>query len=292
MANTREIQLRIRSITGTQQITRAMKLVSTAKLQRIRGIAEEGRPYFSMVYQTVCSILQASTEDVSQMSGFSQPASAANKPVAYILITSDSGLAGGYNINVCRMLEAQIENKEEALIVTVGKRGRDYFERRGYQMDAHFDNDTEVPQMSEINQIARYVMSLYTEGKVSGVRIAYTMFKNTLNQIPEVIQLFPLDPEDFKSDPKEEKELISMNYEPSPEEVMKRIMPLYLSGILHGAMAEASASEQGARMTAMDSATDNAGDMIDRLTLQYNRARQSHITQELTEIINGAAALE
>lgn len=292
MANTREIQLRIRSITGTQQITRAMKLVSTAKLQRIRGIAEEGRPYFSMVYQTVCSILRTSTEDVSAMAGFSQPASAENRPVAYILITSDSGLAGGYNVNVCRLLESQIEDKANALIITVGKRGRDYFERRGYQVDAHYDNDKEIPQMADVNRIARYVMGLYTEGKVSGVRIAYTMFKNTLSQIPEVIQLFPLNPDDFKEEPKAEQELISMNYEPGPEAVMARIMPLYISGILHGAMAEASASEQGARMTAMDSATDNAGDMIDRLTLQYNRARQGHITQELTEIINGAAALE
>ena len=289
MANTREIQLRIRSIKGTQQITRAMKLVSTAKLQKIRGIAEEGRPYFSMVYQTVCSILQTSTEDVSAMAGFSQPAGAENAPMAYILITSDRGLAGGYNVNVCRQLEGVIEDRENALIITIGKRGREYFERRGYRVDAHYDNAEEVPQMAEVNRIARYVMGLYNEGTVSGVQIAFTAFKNTLSQIPTVMRLFPLNPEDFQT---EGTELVSMNYEPGPEEVMKRIMPLYISGILHGAMAEASASEQGARMTAMDSATDNAGDMIDTLTLQYNRARQGHITQELTEIINGAAALE
>lgn len=289
MANTREIQLRIRSIKGTQQITRAMKLVSTAKLQKIRGIAEEGRPYFSMVYQTVCSILKTSTEDVGAMAGFSQPATAENGPAAYILITSDRGLAGGYNVNVCRQLESQIEDKEKALIITIGKRGREYFQRRGYHVDAHYDNDHEVPQMAQVGRIARYVMGLYNEGKVSGVQLAYTAFKNTLSQIPTVIQLFPLNPDDFQT---KEENLISMNYEPGPEEVMKRIMPLYISGILHGAMAEASASEQGARMTAMDSATDNASDMIDTLTLQYNQARQGHITQELTEIINGAAALE
>ena len=289
MANTREIQLRIRSITGTQQITRAMKLVSTAKLQKIRGIAEEGRPYFSMVYQTVCSILKASTEDVGALAGFSQPAEAENQPVAYILITSDRGLAGGYNVNLCRLLENQIADKEKALIITVGKRGREYFERRGYRVDAHYDNDHEVPRMADVNRIAHYVMGLYTDGKVSGVQIAYTAFKNTLSQIPKTIQLFPLDPSDFQS---EEEELISMNFEPGPEAVMARIMPMYISGILQGAMVEASASEQGARITAMDSATDNAGEMIETLTLQYNQARQSHITQELTEIINGAAALE
>lgn len=288
MANTREIQLRIRSISGTQQITRAMKLVSTAKLQKIRGIAEEGRPYFSMVYQTVCSILQASTEDVGALAGFSSPADAENKPAAYILITSDRGLAGGYNANICRLLESEIAEKDQALIITIGKRGREYFERRGYTVDAHYENDGEAPQMSQINRISRYVMGLYTEGKVSGVRIAYTAFENTLSQVPQLIQLFPLKREDFEAG----EELISMNYEPGAEEVMKRIMPLYISGILHGAMAEAAASEQGARMTAMDSATDNASDMIDHLTLQYNRARQGHITQELTEIINGAAALE
>ncbi|MCI8632236.1 MAG: ATP synthase F1 subunit gamma [Lachnospiraceae bacterium] len=288
MANTREIQLRIRSISGTQQITRAMKLVSTAKLQKIRGIAEEGRPYFKRVYQTVCSILQASTEDVSALAGFSAPAGAENMPMAYVLITSDRGLAGGYNANICRLLENEITDKEQALIITIGKRGKEYFERRGYRVDAHFDQDGEAPQMAEINRISRYVMGLYTEGKVSGVRVAYTAFQNTLTQIPQLMQLFPLNREDFQA----EEDLVSMNYEPGAEEVMARIMPLYISGVLHGALAEAAASEQGARMTAMDAATDNAGDIIDRLTLQYNRARQGHITQELTEIINGAAALE
>lgn len=289
MPNTREIQLRIRSISGTQQITRAMKLVSTAKLQKIRGIAEAGRPYFKQVYQTVCSILQASGADILEQTGFSQPADAEKGPVLYVLITSDRGLAGGYNANVCRLLEAAIADKQAARIVTVGRKGREYFERRGYTLDAHFSLHDEVPKIGEIQRMAEHIMKLYADGEVSGVQLVYTAFRNTLSQEAQLVRLLPLSSEDFEDS---EDGFVSMNYEPGEEAVLKRIMPMYLSGILQGALSEASASEQGARMTAMDSATDNAGEMIDNLTLQYNRARQGHITQELTEIINGAAALE
>ncbi len=291
MATTREIQLRIRSVKGTEQITRAMKLVATAKLQKIRGITEANKPYFKMVYDTVQDIMRiAAKENGTAMPGFDVVPEGVDAPVAYLLITSDRGMAGGYNINICRMLERSIEEKEKALILTMGKRGRDDFSRRGYTMGSHFVCEGEVPEYRTMERMAEELLSLYTEGKVSRVCIAYTSFHNTLSQEPVILPLLPLTAEESEK-PAEAGVSPLMEYEPSLEAVMQRIIPQYLAGILYGAIIEARTSEQGARMTAMDSATENAEEIVDNLTLQYNRARQSRITQELTEIVNGAAAL-
>ena len=286
MATTREIQLRIRSIKGTQQITRAMKLVSTAKLQKIRSVAQDNKPYFQAVYQTMCSILSLTGDDVlaGQMSDTGK--------TAYLVITSDRGLAGGYNANVCKLLERSIASKDDALILTVGRRGREYFSRRGFTMGQHFETPAEVPEYSDVRQIRGAVMDLYKSGTIREIYVAYTSFKNTLSQTATLLKLFPLQREDFVEEDSQRGKHVLMNFEPGPEAVLSYIIPRYIGGVLYGVLAESSASEQGARMTAMDSATENAQDICDKLTLQYNRARQGHITQEITEIVNGASALE
>ncbi len=290
MATTREIKLRIKSVTGTQQITKAMKLVSTAKLQKIRGVAEANEPYFKAVYETMCSILAASEASILNSPLLGGGASPTGK-AAYLLITSDRGLAGGYNANVCRLLESKIANKESAVILTIGRKGREYFARRGYTMGEHFTVDGELPRYGEAARIARAFVSLRREGKADALYVVYTAFYNVLHQSPSMLKLLPIEKDDLRL-PEGADDRTMMNYEPGEESVLDYIIPKYLSGILFGALAESLASEEGARMTAMDSATDNAQEIVDRLTLQFNRARQSHITQELTEIVNGAAALK
>ena len=290
MATTREIQLRIKSVTGTQQITKAMKLVSTAKLQKIRGVQEANKPYFTAVYQTMSSIM-ANSEDCVRNSALLSDVIRADGKAAYLLITGDRGLAGGYNANICRLLERSIEDKEKALIVTVGKRGREYFTRRGFQMGEHFEIKSSLPNYNEVSRIVDSFTVLKTEGQVDTLYVVYTAFINTISQRPTILKLLPISTEEIP-EPEDRSKMSMMNYEPDEDEVLKYIVPKYISGVVFGALAESFASEEGARMTAMDSATDNAEEIVQHLTLQYNRARQGHITQELTEIVNGAAALE
>lgn len=290
MATTREIQLRIKSVKGTQQITKAMKLVSTAKLQKIRGIAEANKPYFNAVYNTMSSILATSDGTVLQTPLINDEQHADGR-TAYLLITSDRGLAGGYNANVCRLLQSQIQDKDKALILTIGRRGREYFARRGYTMGEHFELSGDIPKYSEISRVASAFTELKKNHTVDALYVVYTSFINTITQTPKSIKLLPISREDI-SQPEDPAKASVMNYEPGEEAVLQYIIPKYISGILYGALAESYASEEGARMTAMDSATDNAQEIVEKLTLQYNRARQGHITQELTEIVNGAAALQ
>ena len=179
-------------------------------------------------------------------------------------------------------------SKEDALILTVGRRGREYFSRRGFTLGQHFETPAEVPEYSGVRQIQDAVMDLYRSGTVKEIYVAYTSFQNTLSQTATLMKLFPLQRESKHGTMPH----VLMNFEPGPEAVLANIIPRYMGGILYGVLVESSASEQGARMTAMDSATENAQDICDKLTLQYNRARQGHITQEITEIVNGASALE
>ena len=197
----------------------------------------------------------------------------------------------GSKHEVCRLLEASIEDKNNVVILTIGKRGYDYFARRGYEMGEHFTIEGSLPQYSEVTRIVKTFTELKTEGKVDTLYVVYTAFINTITQTPKLIKLLPFSLEDLEV-PQDPGKMSMMNYEPGEEAVLDYIIPKYISGIVYGALAESFASEEGARMTAMDSATENAEEIVDRLTLQYNRARQGHITQELTEIVNGANALE
>ena len=290
MASTREIQLRIKSVKGTQQITKAMKLVSTAKLQKIRGVQEANKPYFRAVYDTMTSILASSDGGVLNSPLLEAEENAGGK-AAYLLITGDRGLAGGYNANICRLLERSIEDKSKAIILTIGKRGRDYFARRGYELGEHFEIQSALPDFAEVSRIVNSFTKLKLEAQVDTLYVVYTAFLNTISQKPTILKLLPFTIDDLET-PADPAKMSLMNYEPGEESVLNYIIPKYISGIVYGALAESFASEEGARMTAMDSATDNAEEIVDRLTLQYNRARQGHITQELTEIVNGAQALE
>lgn len=285
MASMRDIQRRKTSIQSTGQITKAMKLVSTVKLQKARGRAENTKPYFDLMYKTISSIL-ARSENVSHKYLIGDAA----KKKAVIAITSNRGLAGGYNNNIVKLIAGDTTfDKDSTVIYAIGRKGKDSLVRKGYEIKADFSDVINNPIYSDAMQICDKVLEAFTVGEIGEIYLAYTCFKNTVSQTPMMIKLLPVLAGSEESS--EEDMITPMNYEPSEEEVLDLIIPKYISSLIFGALVEAVASENGARMTAMDSATSNAEDMIADLSLKYNRARQSVITQELTEIIGGANAI-
>ncbi|MBE5943468.1 MAG: ATP synthase F1 subunit gamma [Lachnospiraceae bacterium] len=283
MASMRDIKRRKESVQSTQQITKAMKLVATVKLQKARGKAESNKPYFNMLYETICSIL-AMTKNVNHR--YLQETD--NSKKAVIVITSNRGLAGGYNSNIVKLITGGDFSKED-YIYAVGKKGIEGLARKGYNIHKDYSEVINSPLFSDATQITKELLTQYSMGEIGEIYIAYTNFKNTVTQEPKLVKLLPLSEDDFEE--REVDDKLLMNFEPTPEEVLDLVVPKYMSNIIFGAFLESVASENGARMQAMDSATNNAEDMIGSLSLKYNRARQSAITQELTEIIAGADAI-
>jgi F-type H+-transporting ATPase subunit gamma len=282
MASMRDIKRRRSSIQSTQQITKAMKLVSTVKLQKARGRAEQANPYFNYMYNTVCSMLARS-------SNIDHPyltAGESNKK-AVVVITSNRGLAGGYNSNVVKLITESEFKKEDLDIYAIGGKGVEMLARKGYNVVADASEVIESPTYQDAVAMCERVLKSFTDGEIGEIYLAYTHFKNTVSQEPQLMKLLPVEIDPEESD----NSNILMNYEPGEEEALDEIIPKYVTSLFYGALVEAVASENGARMQAMDSATSNAEDMISDLSLKYNRARQGSITQELTEIIAGANAI-
>lgn len=285
MASMRDIKRRRGSIASTQQITNAMKLVSTVKLQKTKARAERSKPYFDKMYATVTSML-AKSGPLDHP--YLKPQKSQKKAV--IVITSNRGLAGGYNNNVIKLITGSDMKKEDLLIYTVGNKGREFFQHRGYTVAADYSEVIENPMFSDAKEICDEVLAKYVAGEIGEICLAYTYFRNTVVHEPTFLQLLPVDIDEADVEAARDNSL--MNYEPAEDEALEVIIPKYMTSILYGALVEALASENGTRMQAMDSATSNAQEMIDNLTLQYNRARQGSITQELTEIIAGANAIQ
>ena len=286
MASMRDIKRRKESIQSTGQITKAMKLVSTVKLQKAKTRAENSLPYFNYMYQTVSSMLKKSaTLSHPYLNAGSSPKK------AIIVITSNRGLAGGYNSNVIKLVTGSGIAKEDEVIYSVGRKGRDALARRGYKIAADYSEVMNEPMFKDAVDIGREVLEAFASGEIGEIYIAYTVFKNTVVHIPTFLKLLPVefDEQDKKEDAG--SDLVLMNYEPAAEEALNLIIPKYINSLIYGALVQALASENGARMQAMDAATSNADEMISNLSLLYNRARQSSITQELTEIIAGANAI-
>ena len=280
MATMREIKRRRGSIQSTQQITKAMKLVSTVKLQRARTRAESSKAYFQYMYQTITSLLgKAGVVNHPYIQGGN------SDKVGIVVVASNRGLAGGYNANIVRMIAGTEFEKEKVQLYTVGRKGAEGLVRKGYQIAADYSDVIEEPTFLEAKEIATRVLEDFSKGEIGEIYLAYTEFKNTVSQIPKFMKLLPVEAMQAENDN------TLMNFEPSEEEAIELLIPKYLTSILYGAFVEAVASENGARMQAMDSATNNAEEIIHDLELKYNRARQGAITQELTEIIAGADAL-
>ncbi|MEE1197244.1 MAG: ATP synthase F1 subunit gamma [Lachnospiraceae bacterium] len=294
MASMRDIKRRKGSISSTQQITKAMKLVATVKLQKSKTQAEEASPYFLTMFQTVQSILER-TGKINHPYLDGRP----DGKKAVVLISSNRGLAGGYNSNVAKLITEGDFETENTLVYCIGKKGREYVERRGYSIMKEASDIINHPLYSDAISVCNELMEKFQKGEIGEIYVAYTFFKNTVSHEPTLLKLLPISDEDavdkLEEEDMEEEDpyakLTPMNYEPSEEEALNMIIPKYITSIFFGALMQAAASENGARMQAMDAATSNAQEMIDKLSLQYNRARQGSITQELTEIIAGADAL-
>lgn len=307
MASMRDIKRRKSSIQSTQQITKAMKLVSTVKLQRAKQRAEHSRAYFDAMHKTVSSML-------SKAGGINHPyVTGTDSPrKAVVMITGNRGLAGGYNSNIIKLITKGDFVKEELDIYAIGTKGRDAVSRNGYTVKAAYADLAEEPSYAQAMAISRELLAAYKQGEVGEIYLAYTSFKNTVSHEPRLIKLLPADTIDrtvgkadaeeasvgmhaasvhTEADSSKGAAQALMNFEPADEEALELIIPQYVTSLIFGGLVESVASENGARMQAMDSATSNAEEMIDSLSLLYNRARQGAITQELTEIIAGAEAI-
>lgn len=286
MASMRDIKRRRSSIQGTQQITKAMKLVSTVKLQRARAGAERSKGYFNSMFATVNSILSkvGHIEHKYLMPGESQKK-------AVIVITSNRGLAGGYNSNIVKLVTRHEGWKKEDLeIYAIGGKGRDALAKDGYYIREYNTEVIESPTYEDAMVLTRHLLDSFSAGEIGEIYLAYTAFKNTVSHIPTMLRLLPVEIKDTPEQADDTAGAI-MNFEPNEVEALDMLIPKYMTSLIYGALKEALASENGARMQAMDNATSNADEMISDLSLKYNRARQSSITQELTEIIAGAEAL-
>ncbi len=297
MASMRDIKRRKASIQSTSQITKAMKLVSTVKLQHAKGRAEETKPYFDKMYETVSGML-AKSQNVDHPL-LTERKTDGPKKKGVILISSNRGLAGGYNSNVVKLVTQGDFPVEHTVVFPVGRKGMEAVQRIGFTCQGDYSEVMNNPLFGDAVSIGKTVVSAMESGEIDEVYLAYTVFKNTVTHIPTLIKMLPFSEEDIQEMTREDDAAAEkggaralMNYEPDESEALGYIIPMYMNSLIFGALVEAVASENGARMQAMDSATSNAEEMIDTLSLQYNRARQSAITQELTEIVAGASAIE
>ena len=284
MASMKDIKRRRDSIQSTGQITKAMKLVSTVKLQKAQGKAESTKPYSDLMYETICNML-ARSGNINHK--YLVPGESSKKAV--ITITANRGLAGGYNTNLTKLITESGIPKEDIDIVAIGTKGRDYLARRGYNISEDDSDVINEPLYTDARNICDKLLERFAAGEIGEIYLAYTSFKNTVVHEPKLIKLLPVsvDTDGLSSG----EDTTPMNYEPAEDEALNLIIPKYVCSLIYGALIEAVASENGARMQAMDNATSNADEMISDLSLKYNRARQASITQELTEIIAGANAI-
>ncbi len=276
--STKEIKNRIRSMESTRQITRAMEMVASAKLRKTQAQALASRPYFEGLYATIWDIVAANGELTSPyLSG-----KGGNK-AAYVVISGDRGLAGGYNNNVLKLFVSHAEQKD-AVVLPMGKKGADYLRYHGATLLTETYTHAESVSMGDCFSVAKTLCKGFLKGEYDAVFVVYTDFQSILSQEPKCLQLLPLQ-KDCSRETGDRQEIL---YEPDSETVFQTIVPEYLGGVLYGALCESRAAEQAARRTAMDAATQNAQEMIDGLSLQFNRARQAAITQEITEIVAGS----
>lgn len=277
----KEIKLRIRSVESTMQITKAMELVASSKLRRAKERVEGSHPYFETLYETLFDIVRTD-------SAFDSPylAKRETNRRLYIVIAGDRGLAGGYNANILKAIEADAAGSDYC-VLPIGKKAVEHFERRKANVLTTAFAEAGDLSVSDCFEISRLVCQKFLAGEFDEIRLGFTQFVSMLTQTATVLPVLPFDAK--RPEPGHERESL-MLYEPDGKAVFDAIIPEYLAGVVYGALCESVASEQGARRMAMDAATKNAGEMIDHLNLYYNRARQAAITQEITEIVAGADA--
>lgn len=278
----KDIKLRIKSVESTMQITKAMELVASSKLRKAKMRVELSRPYFAHLYKTLNDIAASNTE-FSSVFLKKRPEV---KKVGYVVVAGDRGLAGGYNNNMFKLFTQHSKGKNVCMI-PIGKKAVEFCKRRNIEIVSDELAMVENVSISDCEKAGALMAHLFESGQVDEVYIGYTTFVSMLSQEAEIIQALPIT--NINSEKAESAKVLTL-YEPDSESLFDVIVPQYVSGLIYGALAESWASELGARRTAMDAASKNAKDMVDDLSLRYNRARQAAITQEITEIVSGAGA--
>lgn len=281
-AGMKDIKRRIKSVESTRQITKAMELVASSKMRRAKERAERTQPQFRLLYETISDI-------ASRNRDLSSTYVRARKQdhACVIVIAGDRGLAGGYNSNVFKTADALLQGLPSAIVVPIEKKAVEFYGKRKYEILDDMQMSVDELGMAQVFKLADRLCRRYKSGRFDSLYVVYTKFISALTQEPATVQIFPISAIGETSSKKSE-----ILYEPSAEAVFEAIVPQYLAGLLNGAIAESYASEQAARRNAMESATDNADEMIEQLGLKYNRARQGAITQEITEIVAGAQAAQ
>lgn len=282
MASLRDLRRRIKSISSTQKITKAMKAVAAAKMRRAQENVLAARPFARRVRDVLGRVGSASA-------GMKHPLLAVREPqkVAYVIVTADRGLCGGFNANVIKASVEEMKKHPNAELITIGRKGRDYFRRRGHNIAQQYTG-VDHAGLGLTGEVTNFVIDKYTTEEYDEVYLIYSQFVNVLVQKPVVQKILPVQPPEGEAGEKK----VNYMFEPDAETIMGQILPMYIQNSIFQALLETNAGFYSAQMTAMDNATKNAADMIDRLTLSMNRARQAAITTEITEIVSGAAALE
>jgi F-type H+-transporting ATPase subunit gamma len=306
MATPREIHRHMKSVKNIQQITKAMKMVAAARLRRAQEKAASSRPFADKIKE----LLVTAVSDKAMLArlSYEEHPLLEQRPVkktGYIVVSGDKGLAGAYNSNLLKFATAQIMSKDEYTLITVGRKAKDFFTRRGFDVEESFFGFSDKPTYNEARMIANAVAKLFISGKVDEVVLIYTKFKSALSFVPEAIPLLPVVPPteegetaavdqswDDNENGAEDDSITDIIFEPAADQTLKYLVPYYAETLTYTALMQSAASELGARMTAMSSATDNASDLLKSLELSYNKARQAGITREINEIVGGAEALQ
>ncbi len=283
-ANMKSVKLRIKSVQNTMQITKAMELVASSKLRKAKERAETCRPYFKELHHTLRDIAEGNTDFTSVYAK-----KATSDRYCYVVVAGDRGLAGGYNSNLFKKLEAASQGKD-FVVLPIGKKAVEYFHRKGVECITESFAEVADISVADCFEIANILCREFREGRFGHIELCYTSFVSMLTQRPDVLCMLPFTDvaEAFQSDEPKGASRDLILYEPNAQEVFDAIVPEYVAGLVYGGVCEGVASELAARRTAMDAATKNAGEMIEQLNLYYNRARQASITQEITEIVAGA----
>lgn len=290
--NMKDIKRRIKSVESTMQITKAMELVASSKLRKAKEKADNARPYFNALYETMCEI---QSENPGFFSQYTRKRDA--KTVLLVVIAGDRGLAGGFNSNVLKLAQSRIDElkgSSEVKVLAIGKKSVEYFNKRGCDLAGSYPNIAESLKIHQAADISDVIMQKFVSGEIDRVELFHTEYVSSLLQQAEALAVLPMDVrsgEDSDSNERAKIKEIPV-YEPSPEFVFDAIVPKYITGMIFCAVVDSFASEQASRRIAMENASDNASEMISDLSLMYNRARQASITQEITEIVGGASAQE
>jgi len=292
MANLRDVRLRMRAIGQTLQVTKAMNLISTAKLRKGRRILLDVEPFFTRIQKSMFDILAGTRMGKNKFLEAHERVETSR--TAIIVITSDKGLAGGYNANIYRQAEMLCEKVKNPTLILVGSVGYRYFIHSPWLVMESFSFKSRLPELDEAKEIADYIISQFQWGIFDEVHIVYTHMYSSIKLVPRERQILPLNAESMQEEFERtggKREKLQFEYLPSKEAVFEALVPMYIKGLIYGSLVEAYVSEQSARMSAMDEASKNAEEMLANLQINYNRARQAGITQEMTEIVGGAEAL-